>query len=341
MAALQWHHPQSCSTFWMPCSVHTWQHTSTPWNWSSWQEHIGFDTHKTVPQNTEGTSALAYIDVCWWPPHDTHFHTIHQSNPPSFTLFQPSFNSPWHEVLHHCPYLFWDCVVGTPAIRFTGRTHKNNCDIKIEQVLIHFMRCVISLQPKSHIEHPNCHCSLLILVFFNLLFHNIFELSNNLMPIILPSFNIPFLRQLFIHPTFLSLETLWLVVMLTCSVRKGISKATFETGEKKGICSWPTEAHETDDFESIKKFPCRKWSMGLTKRKLSAMLGLGRKWWNQKWKQPKKHSHNIFLYLSSRVQKRNGVFCVGLFQSSPWHDCIHNQIMWASARVPDGSMPAT
>ena len=30
-------------------SVHTWQHMSTPRNWLSWQEHIGFDTHKTVP----------------------------------------------------------------------------------------------------------------------------------------------------------------------------------------------------------------------------------------------------------------------------------------------------
>ena len=33
------------------------------------------------------------------PLHDTHFHTIHQSNPPSFTLFQPPFNTPWHEAI--------------------------------------------------------------------------------------------------------------------------------------------------------------------------------------------------------------------------------------------------
>ena len=30
-------------------SVHTWQDMPTPRNWLSWQEHIGFDTHKTVP----------------------------------------------------------------------------------------------------------------------------------------------------------------------------------------------------------------------------------------------------------------------------------------------------
>ena len=68
-------------------SVQTWQHMSTPRNWSSWQEHIGFDTHETVP-HIWGTDAWADIDICWWPPHDTHFHTIHQSNPPSFTLLK-------------------------------------------------------------------------------------------------------------------------------------------------------------------------------------------------------------------------------------------------------------
>ena len=48
---------------------------------------------------TRGTGGWADVDKCWWPPHDTHFHTIHQSNPPSFTLFQPSLNTPWHEAI--------------------------------------------------------------------------------------------------------------------------------------------------------------------------------------------------------------------------------------------------
>ena len=56
-----------------------------PHNIAFWRkkEHIGFDTHKTVPHKW-GTSGWADIDKCWWPPHDTHFHTIHQSKP---TLF--------------------------------------------------------------------------------------------------------------------------------------------------------------------------------------------------------------------------------------------------------------
>ena len=41
----------------------TWQDMSTPRNWSSWQEHIGFDTHVTVP-HTRGTGAWADIDNC-------------------------------------------------------------------------------------------------------------------------------------------------------------------------------------------------------------------------------------------------------------------------------------
>ena len=84
-----------------------------------------------------------------------------------------------------------------------------------------------------------------------------------------------------------------------------------------GICSWPTEAHETDDFESIKEFPCRKWSMGLTKRKLSAMLGLGRKWWNQKWKQPKKHSHNIFCIWVQGCKREMAFFVLVCFKALP------------------------
>ena len=79
-------------------SVQTWQDTSTPRKWSRWQERIGFDTHETVP-HTWGTGAWADIDICWRQTHDTHFHTIHQSNPPSFTLFQSSLNMPWHEVM--------------------------------------------------------------------------------------------------------------------------------------------------------------------------------------------------------------------------------------------------
>ena len=70
--------------------------------WGRQSAEKGFDrlwlTFVTVP-HTQGTGAWADIDKCWWPPHDTHFHTINQSNPPSFTLFQPSLNTPWHEAI--------------------------------------------------------------------------------------------------------------------------------------------------------------------------------------------------------------------------------------------------
>ena len=56
-------------------SVHTWQDTSTPWNWSSWQEHIGFDTHETVPHTVR--------DGCM----GRHWQVL--------------MATPWHSLPHH------------------------------------------------------------------------------------------------------------------------------------------------------------------------------------------------------------------------------------------------
>ena len=75
-------------------SVHTWQDMPTPWNWLSWQEHIGFDTHKTVP-HTWGTGAWADIDKCWWPHPMTLTSTpsINQTHPLSLS-FNPHSTRP-------------------------------------------------------------------------------------------------------------------------------------------------------------------------------------------------------------------------------------------------------
>ena len=89
---------QSHSTFWMPRAV------SKPGRTRKHQEidGDGKNTSALIHMRlflTRGMGARTDIDKCWWPPHDTHFHTIHQSIPPSFTLFQPSLNMPWHEAI--------------------------------------------------------------------------------------------------------------------------------------------------------------------------------------------------------------------------------------------------
>ena len=89
------HKNKSCCSFsFSPCLLHC----PKPPQHSNVKGH----SKKFKLCNTElcpSHSGWADIDKCWWPPHDTHFHTIHQSNPPSFALFQPSFNTPWHEAI--------------------------------------------------------------------------------------------------------------------------------------------------------------------------------------------------------------------------------------------------
>ena len=78
-------------------SVHTWQHTSTPWNWSSSQKHIGFDTHETVPHTEGRVHGLTLTSVDDHPMTLTSTPSINQTHPLSLS-FNP-LNMPWHEAI--------------------------------------------------------------------------------------------------------------------------------------------------------------------------------------------------------------------------------------------------
>ena len=108
----------------MPCTV------STPGRTRQHQEtgRAGKNTLALIHTRlflTWGMGAWADIDNCWWPPHDTHFHTIHQSNPPSFTLSTISQHAlAWGHSAIVPTSLFWDCVVGTLPAGSLTETHK-------------------------------------------------------------------------------------------------------------------------------------------------------------------------------------------------------------------------
>ena len=115
MAALQWHHPQSHSTFWTPCTV------STPGSTRQ---------HQEIGRAGKNTSALIH----------TRLFLIHEGRVHGLTLTIVDDPTPWHSLPHHPSIkptlfhslstliqhalawghsaivptsLFWDCVDGT------------------------------------------------------------------------------------------------------------------------------------------------------------------------------------------------------------------------------------
>ena len=125
MAALQWHHPQKQFHFLNALhSVHTWQHTSTPRKWLSWQEHIGFDTHEIV-SHTWGTGMHWHwqllMTASWHSlPHHpsikpTLFHSLS-------TLIQHTLA--WGHSAIVPTSLFWDCAYGMLPAGSLAEAHK-------------------------------------------------------------------------------------------------------------------------------------------------------------------------------------------------------------------------
>ena len=76
-------------------SVHTWQHTTTPRNWSSWQEHIGLDTHMTVTDHMRD----GWMGWHWQVLMTTPWHSL----PPHPTIKLPPFHPSSLSNSNHLP----------------------------------------------------------------------------------------------------------------------------------------------------------------------------------------------------------------------------------------------
>ena len=130
MAALQWHHPQSQSTFWTPRTVPTLGRTCQ---------------HHEIGRAGKNTSALMH----------TRLFLIHEGRVHGLTLTSVDDTTPWHSLPHHPSIkptlflslltlsqhalawghsaivptsLFWDCVAGTLPVGTLAEAHKYDCE---------------------------------------------------------------------------------------------------------------------------------------------------------------------------------------------------------------------
>ena len=84
MAALQWHHPQSHSTFWTPHTVPTFGNTCHHHQTDRAHNNTLAMIHTWLSLKDEGWVDGLTLTTVDETPHHTHFHTIHQSKPTIF-----------------------------------------------------------------------------------------------------------------------------------------------------------------------------------------------------------------------------------------------------------------